>query len=183
MLTTGPKISCLVEPHAGVDVGQHRRVHKVALAVQAVAAGDDLDTVALALVDEAHDAGELLLADQRAADAALFAGCAELEGVGHHRDAFHYTVIDAALGEDPRPADAALAGVHEDAHRRHQKMALSRSASSKISTGDLPPSSSVTFFRLSADARTISLPTSVEPVNATFSTSGCAVIAAPAVWP
>ena len=63
------------------------------------------------------------------------------------------------------------------------RMALSRSASSKISTGDLPPSSSVTFFRLSADARTISLPTSVEPVNATFSTSGCAVIAAPAVWP
>jgi hypothetical protein len=30
---------------------------------------------------------------------------------------------------------------------------------------------------------TISLPTSVEPVKATFSTSGCAVMAAPAVWP
>jgi len=35
----------------------------------------------------------------------------------------------------------------------------------------------MTFLRLSADARTISLPTSVDPVNATFSTSGCAVIA------
>ena len=63
------------------------------------------------------------------------------------------------------------------------KIALSMSASSKISTGDFPPSSSVTFFRLPADARTISLPTSVDPVKATFSTSGCAVIAAPAVWP
>jgi hypothetical protein len=36
---------------------------------------------------------------------------------------------------------------------------------------------------LSAEARTISLPTSVEPVKATFSTPACAVIAAPAVWP
>jgi hypothetical protein len=41
----------------------------------------------------------------------------------------------------------------------------------------------MTFLRLPADARTISLPISVEPVNATFSTSGCAVMAAPAVWP
>src|SRR5689334_16641501 len=49
--------------------------------------------------------------------------------------------------------------------------------------GDLPPSSSETFFRLPAAACTISLPTSVEPVNATLSTSGCAAIAAPAVSP
>jgi hypothetical protein len=51
-------------------------------------------------------------------------------------------------------------------------------------TGDLPPSSSVTFFRLLVpDAPTIARPTSVDPVKATFSTSGCAVMAAPAVWP
>jgi hypothetical protein len=37
--------------------------------------------------------------------------------------------------------------------------------------GDLPPSSSETFLRLPAAALTISLPTSVEPVNATLSTS------------
>ena len=36
---------------------------------------------------------------------------------------------------------------------------------------------------LTPEACTIALPTSVEPVNATFSTSGCAVMAAPAVWP
>ena len=63
-------------------------------------------------------------------------------------------------------------------------MAAFRSASSKMMTGDLPPSSSVTFFRsLAPDAPTIARPTSVDPVKATFSTSGCAVMAAPAVWP
>ena len=59
-------------------------------------------------------------------------------------------------------------------------IAASRSASAKTMFGDLPPSSSVTFFRLPAAACTISLPTSVEPVNATLSTSGCAASAAPA---
>ena len=49
--------------------------------------------------------------------------------------------------------------------------------------GDFPPSSSDTFFKFPAAARTISLPTSVEPVNATLSTSGCAASAAPAVSP
>ena len=47
----------------------------------------------------------------------------------------------------------------------------------------LPPSSSVTFFRLPAAACTISLPTSVEPVKAILSTSVCAASAAPAVSP
>ena len=63
-------------------------------------------------------------------------------------------------------------------------MAVFRSASLKTTTGDFPPSSSVTFFRLlTPAAATIARPTSVDPVKATFSTSGCAVIAAPAVWP
>ena len=39
-------------------------------------------------------------------------------------------------------------------------------------TGDLPPSSSVTRFRLPLAARMIDLPTSVEPVNEILSTSG-----------
>src|SRR3984893_4111051 len=62
-------------------------------------------------------------------------------------------------------------------------MARSRSASGRMIAGDLPPSSSETFFRLPAAACTISLPTSVDPVNATLSTSGCAANAAPAVSP
>ena len=46
--------------------------------------------------------------------------------------------------------------------------------------GLLPPSSRVSFFRLLAPAAaTISLPTSVEPVKATLSTSPCAASAAP----
>ena len=50
--------------------------------------------------------------------------------------------------------------------------------------GLLPPSSKVSFFRLLApEAATISLPTSVEPVKATLSTSPCAASAAPAVSP
>ena len=50
--------------------------------------------------------------------------------------------------------------------------------------GLLPPSSRVSFFRLVApEAATISLPTSVEPVKATLSTSLCAASAAPAVSP
>jgi hypothetical protein len=62
-------------------------------------------------------------------------------------------------------------------------IATSMSASGKTIAGDLPPSSSETFFRLPAAAWTINLPTSVDPVKATLSTSGCAAKAAPAVSP
>ena len=62
-------------------------------------------------------------------------------------------------------------------------IACSRSASSNTTTGDLPPSSSVTFFRSAAAARTIMRPTSVEPVKAILSTPGCAASAAPALSP
>ena len=62
-------------------------------------------------------------------------------------------------------------------------IATSRSASGSTMFGDLPPSSSVTFLRLPAAARTIILPTSVEPVNAILSTPGWAANAAPAVSP
>ena len=61
--------------------------------------------------------------------------------------------------------------------------AAGTSASAKTMFGDLPPSSSDTRFRVSADSRWISFPTSVEPVNATLSISGWRTIAAPAVSP
>src|SRR5471032_3296775 len=57
--------------------------------------------------------------------------------------------------------------------------ALPKSASAKKMLGDLPPSSSVTFFRVAAAARMIVLPTSALPVNAILSTSACSTIAAP----
>src|ERR1700685_4246459 len=50
-------------------------------------------------------------------------------------------------------------------------------------SGDLPPSSNDTRFRLPADARMIDWPVTCDPVNATLSTSGCDASAAPAVSP
>ncbi len=43
----------------------------------------------------------------------------------------------------------------------------------------LPPSSSVSFLPVPASDRWMSLPTSVEPVNATFLTPGCATTSEP----
>ena len=58
--------------------------------------------------------------------------------------------------------------------------AWSIGASSKTMFAPLPPSSSVSFFAVPATVRAISLPTAVEPVNATLFTSGCATSAATA---
>ena len=60
-------------------------------------------------------------------------------------------------------------------------MAWSMGASSNTMFAALPPSSRVSFLAVPATARAICLPTSVEPVNATLLTSGCATSAAPAV--
>ena len=57
--------------------------------------------------------------------------------------------------------------------------ALSRSASSNTMNGDLPPSSSESFLWLVAVAARIARPTSVDPVNAILSTSGCLTSASP----
>ena len=57
--------------------------------------------------------------------------------------------------------------------------ALSRSASSKMMNGDLPPSSSESRLWLDAVALRMARPTSVEPVNAILSTSGCLTSASP----
>ena len=51
--------------------------------------------------------------------------------------------------------------------------AFSRSASANTMFADLPPSSSVTRLIVSGRAGRMRRPTSVEPVNAIFATSGC----------
>jgi hypothetical protein len=56
-------------------------------------------------------------------------------------------------------------------------MAWSMGASSKTMLAALPPSSRVTFFFVPATARAMALPTSVDPVKATLSTSGWATMA------
>ena len=57
--------------------------------------------------------------------------------------------------------------------------AASMSASSKMMTGALPPSSRWTRLRLSAAARATFLPDSTEPVIDTIRTRGCDEMAAP----
>ena len=58
-------------------------------------------------------------------------------------------------------------------------IALSISASANRTCGFLPPSSEDTFFSVSAAARSIALPTIVEPVKLTMSTSSCVVMTEP----
>ena len=61
--------------------------------------------------------------------------------------------------------------------------AASRSASANTMFADLPPSSSVTRLIVCAAPAAIARPTSVEPVNAIFATSGCSTSRAPQVEP
>src|ERR1700684_1893187 len=58
-------------------------------------------------------------------------------------------------------------------------MAASKSASAKKMLGDLPPSSSVTRFTVSAACFTIILPTAALPVKAILLTSACCTSGAP----
>src|SRR5271169_963334 len=62
-------------------------------------------------------------------------------------------------------------------------IAASKSASAKKMLGDLPPSSSVTRFTVSAASLTIILPTDAEPVKAILFTSGCLTSGDPTVSP
>src|ERR1041384_985593 len=62
-------------------------------------------------------------------------------------------------------------------------MAASKSASAKKMLGDLPPSSNVTRFTVSAACLTMILPTAALPVNAILLTSGCCTSGAPQVSP
>src|SRR5208282_481008 len=62
-------------------------------------------------------------------------------------------------------------------------MAFSKSASAKKILGDLPPSSMVTRFTVSAASLTMVLPTELLPVNAILFTSGCLDNAVPQTDP
>src|SRR5712671_6854741 len=62
-------------------------------------------------------------------------------------------------------------------------MAASKSASAKKMLGDLPPSSRVTRFTVSAACFTMILPTAALPVKAILLTSGCWTSGAPQLSP
>ena len=49
--------------------------------------------------------------------------------------------------------------------------------------GSLPPSSSVTFFKVSDAFAITRLPVGVDPVSAIFRIRGCPTIASPVAWP
>ena len=59
----------------------------------------------------------------------------------------------------------------------------SRSASARITFGDLPPSSSATRLTVWEATSLTRLPAAVEPVKDTMSTSRCAAIASPTTGP
>src|SRR5438045_5827911 len=61
--------------------------------------------------------------------------------------------------------------------------ALARSASSRMTFGDLPPSSWLTRFTVGAARLATSTPARVEPGNEIMSMSGCSLMAAPTSGP
>src|SRR3954453_9894109 len=63
------------------------------------------------------------------------------------------------------------------------RAAASRSESAKTTFGDLPPSSSDTFFNVFAARAINPFPTSVDPVNTIASTPGLSTIALPTTEP
>src|ERR1019366_7688441 len=67
--------------------------------------------------------------------------------------------------------------------KRAPSIAASKSASAKKILGDLPPSSSVTRFTVSAACLTMILPTAALPVKAILLTSGCCTSGAPQLSP
>jgi len=91
----------------------------------------------------------------------------ELEGAGpRHHPLDHlveYLFMDETAAET---GGAHLAGLFMKMPRAATSVAGPRSASGKMITGDFPPSSRVTRFRFPAQARRISFPTGVDPVNA-----------------
>ena len=67
--------------------------------------------------------------------------------------------------------------------RRVVASVSSKSQSSKISTGFLPPSSRLSFLNMGAATRAISAPVRVPPVKEMAGMPGCAVMAAPTLGP
>ena len=127
-------------------------------------------------------------------------GLAGLDGLRSCNKLLHESLIDTFLDENARFCSTDLATMKAvtsvstrilniselktDKAMNELLTAFSRSASSKMMMGLLPPSSSDTRFRF--DLAAISMifrPTSVLPVNATLPTFGCSTIAWPATGP
>ena len=82
------------------------------------------------------------------------------------------TSLDWLFGTRRRVPAAQAWPLFMKAMIRADGIALSRTASSSRTVGDLPPSSSVTRFMVFAPSRMIDSPTATEPVNEILATSG-----------
>ena len=133
-----------------------------------------------ARVDQPADVGELVRVVDRAVEDVLVGGVVagldvRFDRLGQRRDE---VVVDALLHDDAGGGGAVLAAVEEPG-RRDALDRRSMSASSKTTTGALPPSSRWARLRSAAAAVATAMPARVEPVMETSCGIGCSVSAAP----
>ena len=107
---------------------------------------------------------------------------AHLEFAGLRHDTVDDPIIDRFVGEERDPA-VQHDLVVEDRGTRSQRWRDRGRRRGTRSPATCRQALATRCFRLPAAALTMSLPTSVEPVKATLSTSGCSASAAPAVSP
>ena len=120
--------------------------------------------------------------DQRAHVGGLVEGVADDRALDHRSQVLQELVGRGALDQHAR-AGTAAAGVAERRAAQAVRRPRAGRRRRRRSTADLPPSSSVTRAMRSAARRPMSLPTSVDPVNAILPTPGCSTSAVPSVRP
>ena len=180
---TGPKISSRTTFISGLTSTRIGRVDEIAVAARRVAAAQDRRALLLPRLDVGEHALVLLGRDQRAHHRVGGEARADLPlaGVGGHAPR-------AACRKCPCARTAASRRCRPGPNwRRSPSRRPARSCRCRRRAGRspaiLPPSSSVTRFSVSVAFRLMILPTSVEPVKATLSTSGWRTMRSPAVSP
>lgn len=101
--------------HVGSDVGEDGGLDEVALVAEALTANLAVGALLLALLDVAHDAVELQLADLGALEGVLVEGVADSVGGGALLEGLEELVVNALLDVDARAGAAGLAVVEVDA--------------------------------------------------------------------
>jgi hypothetical protein len=149
----------LGDAHAVVHVGKHGRPDEVAVlhrlgqlggvAGLVQAAAQQRGAFLGAEFDVAAHLGQVGLRNHRADDGFFVQRVAHGDAPGALHELLDEVGVDALLHQDAAAGGAALAVVGED-HEDAASSARSRSASSKITNGLLPPSSMLNFFRPAA---------------------------------
>ena len=176
----------LRDRHVGRHVGEDRRAHEVA-PVEAVrrlgAAGHEPGALLLALLDVAAHALALRVRDERAERAAVLERVAGRERLLGDRRRDPLGLPSLSRGTSMRVSALQVWPELRKHFATPSVTACSRSASSRMTFGDLPPSSSATGFGAWAASSETRRPARVEPVNDTMSVSGCETIASPTTGP